>query len=245
MGGGQSPQQRACFSTNASSSTVVESEPNLAEPQREYYVPVRRQYEGAPKRQHGRNHGWRKFSKPKDRPWHVKAEKGVEKRELKEVSATIKGIRVSPWQLNLLARVVRNLPVVDAIAQMEFGKKKHTNTYQKIIKNACNLAHIRYGLIPDQLEVAEVSVTKGVFQKRLVIMGRGRVGVGSRKWSHLNMTLKEIDFDQEISNAKTKTGMRKATARKEAVAEQVRKARMEETGEEEPTPVEAEFADKK
>lgn len=134
MGGGQSPQQRACFSTNASSSTVVESEPNLAEPQREYYVPVRRQYEGAPKRQHGRNHGWRKFSKPKDRPWHVKAEKGVEKRELKEVSATIKGIRVSPWQLNLLARVVRNLPVVDAIAQMEFGKKKHTNTYQKIIK---------------------------------------------------------------------------------------------------------------
>lgn len=33
------------------------------------------------------------------------------------------------------------------------------------------------------------------------------------------MTLKEIDFDQEISNAKTKTGMRKATARKEAVSE--------------------------
>lgn len=49
-------------------------------------------------------------------------------------------------------------------------------------------------------------------------MGRGRTGVGARKWSHLNLTLREIDFDEEISKATTKTGMRKAVARKEAVS---------------------------
>lgn len=132
--GGMLARRSCFFSTSANSSIRSDNGAAEKEPKREYFIPTKRQYKSAPKRQHGIHAGWRKFSQPKDRPWHVKPKKGEEKRELAEVSTSIKGIRVSPWQLNLLAKVVRNLPVVDAVAQMEFGKKKHTETYKKIIQ---------------------------------------------------------------------------------------------------------------
>lgn len=59
---------------------------------------------------------------------------GPKKAELREVSSGLKEIRVSPWTLNLLARLVRGLPVVDAAAQLEFCKKKHTGTVFKAIQ---------------------------------------------------------------------------------------------------------------
>lgn len=74
-------------------------------------------------------------------------------------------------------------------------------------------------MIPEQLKVAEIYVTKGHMEKRLRIMGRGRVGIGRVKWSHINLTLREIDFDELIRTAPTKTRMRKLEARKEQVRE--------------------------
>lgn len=53
---------------------------------------------------------------------------------LREVSTRLKEIRVSPWSLNLLAKLVRGLPVVDASAQLQFCKKKHTTTVSKAIQ---------------------------------------------------------------------------------------------------------------
>lgn len=143
---GEMRARRSCsFSTSANSSIRSDGDAAEMEPKREYAVPTKRQYKSAPKRQHGEHAGWRKFSQPKDRPWQVKPKKGEEKRELAEVSTSLKGIRVSPWQLNLLAKVVRNLPVVDAVAQMEFGKKKHTETYKKIIQVSLRRGGTREG----------------------------------------------------------------------------------------------------
>lgn len=53
---------------------------------------------------------------------------------LREVSSGLKEIRVSPWSLNLLAKLVRGLPVVEAAAQLQFCKKKHTITVNKAIQ---------------------------------------------------------------------------------------------------------------
>lgn len=49
-------------------------------------------------------------------------------------------------------------------------------------------------------------------------MGRGRVGIGKRKWSHINLTLREIDFDDEINNAPNKTRMKRLTERRVEVS---------------------------
>lgn len=125
---------RACFSSNATASAEEEKAPKKVEPHREYAVPRKRQYQSAPKRQHGPKAGWRKKPRQKDRPWHTPPKKGEEKRELREVSTQLKEIRVSPWQINLLAKMVRGLTVTDAMAQMQFNKKKHATTVTKLLQ---------------------------------------------------------------------------------------------------------------
>ena len=116
----------------------------------------KRIYQGAPKRQHGKNAGMRKWSKPspvrrkvEGEAVGVPGEAGAGRGEMlafgrtgsdaarfepREVSTKLQEIRVSPWSLNLLARLVRGLDVVDATAQLTFCKKKHTTTILKAIQ---------------------------------------------------------------------------------------------------------------
>ena len=65
--------------------------------------------------------------------------------------------------------------------------------------------------------VGEIFVTKGHVVKRMRIMGRGRAGISTRKWSHLNVTLREIDFDALIDGAENDRRRKKLTAKKEKV----------------------------
>lgn len=115
----------------------------------------RRVYQSAPKRSHGKNAGKKKATvKPPpqraaataaaassvDDGGDMQLALGTAGRKadaLREVSTGLKEIRVSPWSLNLLAKLVRGLPVVDASAQLEFCKKKHTTTVNKAIQVCC------------------------------------------------------------------------------------------------------------
>ena len=38
-------------------------------------------------------------------------------------------------------------------------------------------------------------------QKRMRIMGRGRTGVGYRRWTHVTIKVEKIDFQREIDDA--------------------------------------------
>lgn len=65
--------------------------------------------------------------------------------------------------------------------------------------------------------VHEIFVTKGHVVKRMRIMGRGRAGISTRKWSHLNVTLREMDLDAEIDGAESRNRRRRLQERKEEV----------------------------
>lgn len=65
--------------------------------------------------------------------------------------------------------------------------------------------------------VKEIFVTKGKVVKSIRIMGRGRAGIARRKWSHLNLTLREIDFDALIEGAEKRSQREKLIARKKQV----------------------------
>lgn len=76
---------------------------------------------------------------------------------------------------------------------------------------------MRYGLAAEQMMVTDIFVTKGKVVKSIRIMGRGRVGIARRKWSHLNLTLREIDFDALIEGAEKRSQREKLIARKKEV----------------------------
>jgi len=114
-----------------------------------------------------------------------------------------KEIRHSPWRLQLICRHVAGLPVQEALTQLEFLNKVKAPLVQKVLKRTSNLADIRDGLQPSQLEVAECFATHGKHLKRMKIMGRGRMGVMHHRFCHMRVVLREIDFPLKIYTAKT------------------------------------------
>lgn len=83
-------------------------------------------------------------------------------------------IRHSPWRLNLVCQFAAGLPLEEAIQQLEFSKKSKAPLVQKVLRRTSNLADIRHGLQPSQLEVAECFATHGKHLKRMKLMARGR-----------------------------------------------------------------------
>jgi hypothetical protein len=67
-----------------------------------------------------------------------------------------------------------------------------------VLQRTANLADIRDGLQPSQLEVAECFATRGTPMKRMKTMGRGRTGRMEHKHSHMRVVLREIDFKLKI-----------------------------------------------
>jgi large subunit ribosomal protein L22 len=115
-------------------------------------------------------------------------------KRLKTYEGAEKNIRHSPWRLNLVCQFAAGLPLPEALTQLEFSKKSKAPLVQKVLSRTANLADIRDGLQPSQLEVAECFATKGRHLKRINIMGRGRHGMMERKHSHIRVVLREIDF---------------------------------------------------
>lgn len=124
-------------------------------------------------------------------------------RRMRTYEGAEKNIRHSPWRLNLVCQFAAGLPLPEALTQLEFSKKGQAPLVQKVLRRTANLADIRHGLQPSQLEVAECFATKGRHLKRMRIMGRGRTGMMEHKHAHMRVVLREIDFKLRIYQAPT------------------------------------------
>jgi len=123
--------------------------------------------------------------------------------QLKTYLGNEKNIRHSPWRMNLICQFVAGLTVPEALKQLMFTRKRMAPTVDKVIRRAANLADIRHGFQPSQLEVAECFATHGTHLKRMKIMGRGRSGIMHHRHSHIRLVLREIDFPTKLLQAKT------------------------------------------
>jgi large subunit ribosomal protein L22 len=136
-----------------------------------------------------------------------------------------KGIRGSPWRLNLVCQFVAGLTLNEALLQLQFSKKGKAPLVQKVLKRTSNLADIRDGLQMSQLEVAECFATKGTPLKRLKIMAKGRFGRLEHRFAHFRVVLREIDFPLKIYQARTAAQKKKWFLRQqEAEADYARAA---------------------
>jgi large subunit ribosomal protein L22 len=111
-----------------------------------------------------------KSPKKKLRPRVVR--KRIEKLRIYEGKE--KGIRGSPWKLNLVCQFAAGQTVPEALTQLMFVEKAKAPLVAKVIKRTCNLASIRDGLLPCQIEVAECFSTHGTPLKRVRYHSKGR-----------------------------------------------------------------------
>ncbi len=91
-----------------------------------------------------------------------------------EAKAIAKNIRISPQKLNLVAELIRGKKVNEAMADLEFSRKRVAQDVRKCVMSAVANAENNHGLDVDELVVAEAWVGKNIVMKRFAARGRGR-----------------------------------------------------------------------
>lgn len=120
-------------------------------------------------------------------------------------------------KINFLVELIRGKWLPDALAQLKFSPKHRADDVAKIVQRASSLAKIFHSAIPQELIVREVLVNKGLAQKKMRIMGRGRTGFGYKRRAHVTVKVEKVDFDYEIQRSRTNVDKMMWTKRMELV----------------------------
>ena len=132
-----------------------------------------------------------------------------------EAQAVARNLRVSPQKLNLVAGMIRGKKVDQALADLEFSRKRIAQDVLKCVKSAVANAENNHGLDVDELVVAEAHVGKNIVMKRFHARGRGRASGIEKPFSQITVIVRQTDED-EAAKKKAKGKAKAPAAKKEA-----------------------------
>ncbi|MCB1680362.1 MAG: 50S ribosomal protein L22 [Rhodospirillales bacterium] len=110
-----------------------------------------------------------------------------------EAKASAKYIRISPQKLNLVAQTIRGKSAAKALIDLEFSKKRVSESVRKLLQAAVANAVNNHNLDVDRLVVAEAHVGKSVIMKRFRARAKGRGTRILKPISNMTIILKEAD----------------------------------------------------
>ena len=116
-----------------------------------------------------------------------------------EAQAVARTLRVSPQKLNLVAALIRGKKVENALAELEFSRKRIASTVKKTLESAIANAENNHDLDVDSLVVAEAYVGKSIVMKRFHARGRGRSSRIEKPFSHLTIVVREMEAKGEAA----------------------------------------------
>ena len=91
-----------------------------------------------------------------------------------EVSAKLRGARISAQKARLVADQVRGKPVGEALSLLEFSTKKAAHLVRKVLNSAIANAENNEGADVDELRISTVFVDEGLTMKRMRARAKGR-----------------------------------------------------------------------
>lgn len=101
------------------------------------------------------------------------------------MKAILRGIRIAPKKANLVAGMVRGLPVDEALSLLKFTPKKGADILYKVIHSAASNAKHNFKQSFDDLVVSRIIVNQGPTLKRSLPISRGRTHPILKKTSHI------------------------------------------------------------
>jgi large subunit ribosomal protein L22 len=116
-------------------------------------------------------------------------------RRVSETQAMAKGrlIRTSPQKLNLVAQLIRGMPVEKALAELTFSRKRISLNVKKVLESAIANAENNHDLDIDSLVVDQAFVGKNMVMKRWRARARGRTGRIQKPFSEITIVVKEVE----------------------------------------------------
>ncbi|MDR3179711.1 MAG: 50S ribosomal protein L22 [Holosporaceae bacterium] len=100
-------------------------------------------------------------------------------------------IQASPRKVNLVARLIRGMPVARALDVLKFCKKAVAKDVSKTLQSAISNAGANYGLDEELLVVREAYVGKAITLRRFMARAKGSGSPILKKFSRLTVVLCE------------------------------------------------------
>ena len=123
-----------------------------------------------------------------------------------EAKAIAKNLKISPQKLNLVAGMIRGKKVEQALADLEFSRKRIAQDVRKCLMSAVANAENNHNLDVNDLVVAQAHVGKNLVMRRFHARGRGRMSPVNKPFAQLTVVVKEAPAAAEDSEPKAGKG---------------------------------------
>ena len=106
-----------------------------------------------------------------------------------ETIAKLKSVRLSPMKGRLVADLIRNMPVSEALEQLHYSDKKAARIIAKVLNSAIANAEHNEGADIDELRIKEIFIDQGPVYKRIKARAKGRANRILKPTSHVTIKL--------------------------------------------------------
>ncbi|MEK9178373.1 MAG: 50S ribosomal protein L22 [Patescibacteria group bacterium] len=106
-----------------------------------------------------------------------------------EVRAVLNNTRISPRKVRIVADLIREKSLEDALDVLTVMKKRGGAVLEKTLKSAIANATNNSNLVEESLKIKSITVTDGPFLKRFRPSTRGRVHPYKRRSSNIRIVL--------------------------------------------------------
>jgi len=115
------------------------------------------------------------------------------------MKAHLRSIRIAPKKANLVAGMIRGLPVSEALSSLERTNKKAARVLERLLRSAIANAKQNDNQEAEDLIIKTIIVNKAQAYHRGVPMARGRVRSMRKFLSHISITLgvKEMETEKK------------------------------------------------
>ena len=107
--------------------------------------------------------------------------------EVMEVSAKLKGARISAQKARLVADQIRGQAVGSALDTLSFSTKKGAHLVKKLLESAIANAEHNEGADVDELTVSKIFVDEGMTMKRIKPRAKGRADRIFKRSCHITL----------------------------------------------------------
>ena len=135
------------------------------------------------------------------------------------MKASLHSVRIAPKKANLIAKMVRGMPVLAAIDALKRTNKKAARLVQVLLESAVANAEHNEKQKGENLLIKTIIVNQGTSYRRGVPMARGRVRPMRKFLSHIDVTLGVITEEKDAVETKAATEKPKKVASKKAKTE--------------------------
>ncbi|MDR5898995.1 MULTISPECIES: 50S ribosomal protein L22 [Vreelandella] len=108
-----------------------------------------------------------------------------------EVTAKLRGARLSAQKARLVADQVRGKPVAEALDLLTFSPKKAATLVKKVLQSAIANAEENEGMDIDELRVSTICVDEGMTLKRIKPRAKGRADRILKRTCHITVKVAE------------------------------------------------------